>query len=69
VEKAFAITDFFDSARWIHDSDLINFSNQSFDADEKILTHWLCYIVDRQMPFLTYLHLDSLKGLKVIVFL
>lgn len=49
----FTITDFFDKARWssAKNYNLINFYTASLSNDEKLLTHWLCYITDRQMSF------------------
>lgn len=58
--KIFKIISFYDDYRWAdrHDDDLngddlINFfkNKEDLSADIKILTHWLCYITDRQMPF------------------
>jgi len=49
----FKIISFYDDYRWefSHNYNLINFFRNDLDADIKILTHWLCYITDRQMPF------------------
>ena len=51
--KIFEIMSFYDKHRWSSkDSyNLINFSRDDLDNDSKLLTHWLCYITDRQMPF------------------
>lgn len=57
--KKFEVIHFLDSIRWQATSTayLVNFAypNQSHPADlsedEKLLTHWLLYITDRQMPF------------------
>jgi len=53
ITKIFAITDFIDKARWGNKEDynLINFYDMNLSNDVKILTHWLCYIADRQMAF------------------
>ena len=53
IKNIFKITDFFDKARWeIQDNyTLINYFSNDLTYDEKILTHWICYISDRQTPF------------------
>jgi len=53
LEKIFKIMSFFDDFRWQKEENynLINFFDKNIDDDSKILTHWLCYITDRQMPF------------------
>jgi len=42
-----------DDIRWSEESNynLINYCRDDLTANEKLLTHWLCYITDRQMPF------------------
>ena len=42
-----------DGKRWSGDNNynFINFSRDDLSNSEKILTHWICYITDRQMPF------------------
>jgi len=42
-----------DEIRWNTSSNynLINYCRDDLTADEKLLTHWLSYIMDRQMPF------------------
>lgn len=42
-----------DDRRWnIEDNyNFINFFREDLSNSEKILTHWICYITDRQMPF------------------
>jgi len=42
-----------DEIRWARSSNynLINYCRRDLTADEKLLTHWLSYIMDRQMPF------------------
>jgi hypothetical protein len=53
ITRIFAVTDFIDKARWGNKENynLINFYNTNLSNDVKILTHWLCYITDRQMAF------------------
>jgi hypothetical protein len=42
-----------DDVRWQQSANynLLNWCRDDLSADEKLLTHWLCYITDRQMPF------------------
>lgn len=42
-----------DEIRWKAPSNysLINYCQGDLTEDEKLLTHWLCYITDRRMPF------------------
>jgi hypothetical protein len=42
-----------DNLRWdvSGNYNLINFFRKDLTSSEKVLTHWICYIVDRQMPF------------------
>jgi hypothetical protein len=42
-----------DEARWFNTDNynLINYCEGNFSTDEKLLTHWLCYITDRQTAF------------------
>ena len=53
INRLFEITNFLDNARWLskENYNLINFFTTGLSDDEKLLTHWLCYITDRQMPF------------------
>lgn len=53
LTEIFKIISFYDDYRWAdtHNYNLINFFREDLSADKKILTHWLCYITDRQMPF------------------
>ena len=53
LEKIFEIVSFFDDARWLSTQrdDMINFYKGDLDDDTKLLTHWLCYITNRQMDF------------------
>ncbi len=43
-----------DEIRWQSPTNynLINYCANDLTPDEQILTHWLCYITDRQMPFM-----------------
>ena len=45
---------FLDEVRWNAPSNynLLNYCDEDISAGGKILTHWLCYVMDRQMPFL-----------------
>lgn len=53
LKKVFEIISFYDNARWssVSNYNLINFYQDNLSDDSKILTHWLCYITDRQMAF------------------
>lgn len=53
MRDIFAITHFIDSARWsnIENYSIINYANPDLSFPEKILTHYLTYVADRQMPF------------------
>lgn len=52
LTEVFKIISFYDDYRWESQSyNLINFFRTDLEADIKILTHWLCFITDRQMPF------------------
>lgn len=53
LEDLFLVSNFLDNARWSNTTNynLINFFNNILNNDEKILTHWLCYITDRQTSF------------------
>jgi len=59
LRKVFRIMAFFDKARWEHlenpwkenKKSLINFYKEDLDDDVKLLTHWFCYVSDRQMPY------------------
>lgn len=53
LEDIFKIISFYDEVRWSSTSNynLINFYRNNLDNDTKLLTHWLCYITDRQMSF------------------
>lgn len=51
LTKIFKIISFYDKVRWnsISNYNLINFYKTELNDDIKLLTHWLCYISDRQM--------------------
>jgi hypothetical protein len=53
LKEIFKIISFYDEVRWnsISNYNLINFYKIDLDDDTKLLTHWLCYIADRQMAF------------------
>ena len=53
LTEIFRIMSFYDKVRWdsISNYNLINFYKTDLDDDTKLLTHWLCYISDRQMAF------------------
>ena len=53
LEKIFRIVSFYDNCRWsdAKNYNSINFYKEGLDDDTKLLTHWLCYITDRQMDF------------------
>ena len=54
IEDVFEITNFIDEARWSSDGNYysINYANENLPLDDKILTHYITYITDRQMPFM-----------------
>lgn len=51
--KIFKAISWLDSQRWDtgDNYNFINFFRNDLTNCEKILTHWICYITDRQMPF------------------
>lgn len=53
LDKIFKIFSFLDDFRWQNKENynVINFYRTDLDDDIKILTHWLCYVADRQMDF------------------
>jgi len=53
LKDIFRVISFYDNVRWesSNNENLINFYNDDLDDDTKLLTHWFCYITDRQMPF------------------
>ena len=54
IEDVFEITNFIDEARWSSDGNYysINYANENLPLDDKILTHYITYITDRQMAFM-----------------
>lgn len=55
MKEKFEVIDFIDSCRWdaecANNYGLINYSHVEMSDDLRLLTHWICYITDRQMPF------------------
>lgn len=57
LTQAFQVMDFLDGCRWAeqtgreNEEPLINYAHSDMREDEKLLTHWLLYITDRQMDF------------------
>jgi len=53
IRDIFEITNFIDNSRWhtATNYNLINFYKEDLSNDTRLLTHWLCYITDRQMEF------------------
>ena len=53
MKDIFAITNFIDTARWSNSANysIINYANPNLELSKKILTHYITYITDRQMPF------------------
>jgi len=53
LRSIFAVFSALDDIRWSEEANysLINYCCDDLSASEKLLTHWLCYITDRQMPF------------------
>ncbi|BDC36322.1 MAG: hypothetical protein EF806_01800 [Candidatus Methanoliparum thermophilum] len=51
--KIFKTISWLDYKRWnvVDNYNYVNFSKSDLTNCEKILTHWICYITDRQMPF------------------
>lgn len=51
--KICKVISWLDDRRWSDDNNynFINFFREDLSNSEKILTHWVCYITDRQMPF------------------
>lgn len=51
--KIFKTISWLDSRRWKTEENynFVNFFRDDLTNCEKILTHWICYITDRQMPF------------------
>ena len=53
LKPIFRIISFYDDVRWhsVSNYNLINYYRKDLSEDVKLLTHWLCYITDRQMAF------------------
>ena len=53
LKGIFKIISFYDEVRWgsVSNYNLINFYKNNVSDETKLLTHWLCYITDRQMSF------------------
>ena len=53
--KICKVISWLDDKRWSDDNNynFINFFREDLSNSEKILTHWICYITDRQMSFET----------------
>jgi hypothetical protein len=53
LHDIFKIISFYDDVRWSNNDNYssINFFSNHLSNDSILLTHWLCYIADRQMPF------------------
>lgn len=53
LKSVFRIISFYDTIRWhsVANYNLINYYKENLDNDSRLLTHWLCYITDRQMAF------------------
>ena len=51
--KICRVISWLDNRRWSNENNynFINFFRDDLKNYEKILTHWICYITDRQMPF------------------
>ena len=51
--ETFAITDFIDRARWSDKNNYseVNYRNDKMPLGDKMLTHYISYVTDRQMPF------------------
>ena len=55
MKNEFAIVNFLDECRWdsenLNNYNLINYAHNNLSNEEKLLTHWISYITDRQMQF------------------
>ncbi|MCG6538184.1 MAG: hypothetical protein L7F78_26580, partial [Syntrophales bacterium LBB04] len=53
LRKILAVFSRLDDIRWSYASNynLINHCDPNLTEDERLLSHWLCYVTDRQMPF------------------
>ena len=54
LNKIFEVVSFYDKCRWEDEGNynLINFYKDDLNNNTKLLTHWLCYITNRQTDFL-----------------
>lgn len=55
MTNEFTVVNFLDECRWdsenLNNYNLINYAHNNLSNEEKLLTHWISYITDRQMPF------------------
>ena len=55
MRKKFEVINFIDQYRWdaacANNYNFINYAHSDMSDDLKLLTHWISYITDRQMPF------------------
>lgn len=55
IKRKFEIINFLDQCRWdascANNYDSINYAHDDMSDDLRVLTHWMIYITDRQMPF------------------
>ena len=53
LRSIFYVFSALDDIRWSEEANynLINYCCDDLTPSEKLLTHWLCYVTDRQMPF------------------
>ncbi len=53
IAKIFSIFSALDDIRWAETTNrtLINYAYDDPEPEEALLTHWLCYVCDRQMPY------------------
>jgi len=51
--KIWKVISWLDRQRWNPENlrNYVNFFQEDLSSCEKVLTHWVCYITDRQMPF------------------
>ncbi len=53
IIKIWKVISWLDRQRWNPENlrNYVNFFQEDLSSCEKVLTHWVCYITDRQMPF------------------
>lgn len=55
MKNEFAVVNFLDECRWgsenLNNYNFINYAHSDLSNEEKLLTHWISYITDRQMPY------------------